>query len=83
MTAPMSGQGITVTVFGINNNGDKVAFSGNVAVTDKEGIASYPNLKTNKTGSYLLRAETQETNQGSVSFTQVTILTNKKFNVRP
>jgi hypothetical protein len=75
-------QGVTVRVFGITNNGDKVAFSGNVAVTDKDGIASFPDLKTNKTGSYLLRAETQETNQGSTSFTQIAILSGK-FNVRP
>ncbi|HYC33398.1 MAG TPA: hypothetical protein VEB59_14015 [Gemmatimonadales bacterium] len=75
-------QGVTVTVFGITNNGKKVAFSGNVAVTDEAGIARFPNLSTNKTGAYRLRAETRETSPGTVSFTQATILSGK-FNVRP
>ena len=75
-------QGVTVTVNGINNNGDKVVFTGNVAVTNEAGIATFPNLKTNKTGSYKLIAETRETNPGSVNFTQASILSGK-FNVRP
>ena len=75
-------EGVTVRLSGIDNNGDKIGFTGNVAVTDENGIATFPTLKTGKTGGFRLLAETRETDAGTDSYTQGTKLSDR-FNVRP
>ncbi|HYC33397.1 MAG TPA: hypothetical protein VEB59_14010, partial [Gemmatimonadales bacterium] len=75
-------QGVSVLIYGVNNNGEKVQFSNDTEETGADGIAIFDQLSTNKTGAYKLWAKTIPTSPGSVSFAQDSVLSNK-FNVRP
>ena len=75
-------QAVTVVIYGVNNNGEKVLFSEATEETNEAGIATFDAISTNKTGAYKLVAKTQETSPGSVSFSQDSVIS-KRFNVRP
>jgi hypothetical protein len=76
-------EGIQVRIDAVTNNGANVAACGNVADTDAEGIAHFPNLTINKAGGYFLVATTTEpSSDPDVTAYSKTTLNSDRFNVK-
>ena len=57
-------EGVDVRLDAYNNNGSWVCSSGNIASTNAQGIASFPDFKLNKPGGYSLTATTLASTDG-------------------
>jgi hypothetical protein len=78
-------EGVSIRIFGINNNGLKVPFSNDLAVTDATGTASFPLVTSPKTGGFNLYAVTvpPENDPDIASFAPDTTTANQRINIRP
>jgi hypothetical protein len=57
-------EGVDVRLDAFNNNGSWVCSTGNIAETNAQGIASFPNFQLNKPGGYSLTATTLASSDG-------------------
>jgi hypothetical protein len=78
-------EGVSIQIFGINNNGLKEPFTNDVAVTDATGTATFPLLASPKTGGFNLYAVTlPPLNDPDVAnFAPDTAAAAQRINIRP
>jgi hypothetical protein len=78
-------EGVSIRIFGINNNGLKVPFSNDLAVTDATGTASFSLVASPKTGGFNLYAMTVPPGNDPdiANFAPDTTTANQRINIRP
>jgi hypothetical protein len=76
---------VAIQIFGINNNGLKVAFTNSVAVTDATGTAAFPSIASPKTGGFNLYAVTLPPGNDPdvANFAADTTAAGQRINIRP
>jgi hypothetical protein len=78
-------EGVSVKIFGTDNNGSFAEFTGNTGTTGADGKVSFPDLATNHTEAYRMYAATfaPEEDADIEAFTADTTAAAVKINVRP
>ena len=78
-------EGVSIQIFGINNNGLKVPFTNAIAVTDSTGTATFPSVASPKTGGFNLYAVTlpPQNDPDVANFAPDTTAAGERINIRP
>jgi hypothetical protein len=78
-------EGVSIQIFGINNNGLKVPFTNSIAVTDSTGTAAFPLIASPKTGGFNLYAVTlaPQNDPDVANFAADTTSAGQRINIRP
>jgi hypothetical protein len=76
-------EGVSIRIFGVNNNGLKVRFTNDVAVTDSMGLAIFNSIAAPKTGGYSIYAVTETADPDVANFVPDTVAAAQRINIRP
>lgn len=78
-------EGVSIQIFGLNNNGLKVPFANDIAVTDGTGIATFDAIASPKTGGFDLLAVTVPPGDDPdvANFAPDTVAAAQRINIRP
>jgi hypothetical protein len=76
-------EGVSIQIYGVNNNGLKQPFTNDVAVTDSTGLASFNLVASPKTGGFNLYAVTVPSDQDVANFVPDTVAAPLRINIRP